>query len=91
MTVDNAYGMADLTELLERAAKAKCISTIDLASAYWQVTMSPESKLLTSFRTRRSLFQCNVIPQGLKNIRNIRMHVDERNSTKSSMFLNFNF
>ena len=50
MTVDNAYGMADRTELIERAAKAKYVSTIDLASAYSQVAMSPESKLLTSFR-----------------------------------------
>ena len=35
MTVDNAYEMADLTKLIERAAKAKYVSTIDLASAYW--------------------------------------------------------
>ena len=62
MTVDNAYGMADLTELIERAAKAKYVSTTDLASSYWQVPMSPESKLLTSFRTRRGLFQWNVMP-----------------------------
>ena len=66
MTVDNAYEMADLTKLNERAAKAKYVSTIDLASAYWQVPMSSESKLLTSFRTRRGLFQWNVMPQGLK-------------------------
>ena len=44
ITVDNAYGMADLTELIERAAKVKHVSTIDLASACWQVPMSPESK-----------------------------------------------
>ena len=34
MTVYYAYGMADLTELVERAANAKYVSTIDLASAY---------------------------------------------------------
>ena len=34
LTVDNAYEMADLTELIERAAKAKYVLTIDLASAY---------------------------------------------------------
>ena len=44
MTADNAYGMAHLTELIERAAKTKYLSTIDLASAYWQVPMSLESK-----------------------------------------------
>ena len=57
MTVDNAYGIVDLTELIERAAKAKYVSTIDLASAYYQVSMRPESKSLTSFRTRRGLFK----------------------------------
>ena len=62
MTVDNAYRMADLTELIERAAKAKYASTIYLASAYWQVAMSPESKLLTSYRIKRCLFQWNVMP-----------------------------
>ena len=56
MRVDNAYGMADLKELIERAAKAY-VSTIDLPSAYWQVAMSEESKMLTSFRTRRGLSQ----------------------------------
>ena len=39
MTVDNAYGMADLTELIERAAKAKYVSTIDLTSAYWRANL----------------------------------------------------
>ena len=52
----------DLMELIERAAKAKYVSTIDLASAYWQVPMSSESKSLTIFRTRWGLFQWNVMP-----------------------------
>ena len=46
MTVDNLYGMADITELIQGAAKAKLVATIDLASANWQVAMSPERKLL---------------------------------------------
>ena len=67
MTVDNAYEMSDLTEFIKRAAKAKYVSTIDFASAYWQVAMSHERKMLTSFRIRRGLFQWNVMPQGLEN------------------------
>ena len=55
MTLNNAYGMAELTELIERAAKAKYVSTINLASDYWHVAMSHASKMLTSFRTRRGL------------------------------------
>ena len=55
MTVDNAYGTADLMELIQSAATAKYVSTIELASAYWQVPVGTKSKLLTSFRTRRGL------------------------------------
>ena len=57
MTVDSAYGMVDLTELIKRATHAKYVlSTIDLASAYRQVPMSSECKLLTSCRPRLVLF-----------------------------------
>ena len=36
MPVDNAYVMADqITKIIERAAKAKYVLTIGLASAYW--------------------------------------------------------
>ena len=69
MAIDNAYGMTDLTAMIERAAKAKHVSTINLASAYWQVAMSHESKMLTSLRTRRGLFQWNVVPQDFKSSR----------------------
>ena len=62
MTANNVYGMADLTELIETVAKVKYASAIDLASTYWQVAMSPESKLLTSLRTGRGLLQWNVMP-----------------------------
>ena len=63
MTVDNAYGMADPTELIDRTTKAKYVSTIDLAPAYWQVPMSPKRKLLTNFRTRRGLFSGMLCPR----------------------------
>ena len=59
--------MTDLTELFENAARAKYVSTIDLASAYSQVAMSDESKMLTSFRIRRGLFQWNIMSQRLKS------------------------
>ena len=64
MTVDNDYGMADLTELIERAAKANYVSIIDVSSAYWQVAMRPESKLLT----QTGSFQWNVNAPGFKKL-----------------------
>ena len=44
-------------------------STMDLASGYWQVAMSPEAKRNAAFVTNEGLFQFRVIPFGLCNAR----------------------
>ena len=42
-------------------------STIDLAGAFWQVEMNPQSKHKTAFSTGDGLYQWKVMPMGLKN------------------------
>ena len=42
-------------------------NTLDLASGYWQVAMSPESKDKTAFITHEELEEFNVIPFELCN------------------------
>ena len=42
-------------------------STLDLASGYWQVSLSPDARCKTAFATHSGLFQFRVIPFGLCN------------------------
>ena len=41
--------------------------TLDLASGYWQVQMSPEDEEKTAFSTPYGLFEFNVMPFGFTN------------------------
>ena len=48
--------------------KSKYLSTLDLASGYWQVSMSAELVEKTAFATHSGLYKFVVMPFGLCNI-----------------------
>ena len=43
-------------------------STLDLASGYWQVSLSREARVKTAFATHSGMFQFKVMPFGLCNV-----------------------
>ena len=45
---------------------AKIITTLDLASGYWQVLLDPEDREKTAFSTQKGHFQFVTMPMGLK-------------------------
>lgn len=67
VTKTDSYPMPRIDELLHLAKKSLYISTIDLRSGYWQVSVKPEDRDKTSFTTPFGTFRFKRMPFGLKN------------------------
>ena len=61
-TVKDAYLLPRIDDTLDMLAGKKWFSTLDLASGYWQVSLSPASRCKTAFATHSGLFQFRVMP-----------------------------
>ena len=66
-TVKDANPLPQIDDTLDMLAGKRWFSTLDLASGYWQVSLSPEARCKTAFATHSSLFQFRVMPFGLCN------------------------
>ena len=63
----DAYPLPRVEDALDYLNGAKWFSTLDLASAYWQVAMDPDSVDKTAFATHIGLYEWLVMPFGLSN------------------------
>ena len=66
-TAKDAYPLPRIDDTLDMLAGKRWFSTLDLASGYWQVSLSPEARCKTAFATHSGLFQFRVMPFGLCN------------------------
>ena len=66
-TGKDAYPLPRIDDTLDMLAGKQWFSTLDLASGYWQVSVSPEARCKTAFATHSGLFQFKVMPFGLCN------------------------
>ena len=67
LTTKDAYPLPRIDDSLQLLGNQQWFSTMDLASGYWQVAMSPEAKRKAAFATNEGLFQFRVMPFGLCN------------------------
>ena len=67
VTVKDAYPLPRIDDTLDMLAGKQWFSTLDLASGYWQVSLSQEARVKTAFATHSGLFQFRVMPFGLCN------------------------
>lgn len=56
-----------MDDCLDMLSGMKYFSTLDMASGYWQVAMSPESKEKTAFITHEGLYEFCMMPFRLSN------------------------
>lgn len=63
----DAYPMPRIEEVFESIGSAKIVTTLDLASGYWQIPLAPGSREKTAFATPFGLFEFEVMPFGLHN------------------------
>lgn len=67
VTESDAYPMPNLNDMIRNMRGAKTFSVLDLKSGYFQVSLNPNSRKYSAFRTRKGLYQFRVLPFGLKN------------------------
>ena len=67
LATKDAYPLPRIDDTLRLLGNQPWFSTMDLASGYWQVAMSPDAKRKAAFVTNEGLFQFRVMPFGLSN------------------------
>ena len=67
VTVKDPYRLPRIDDNLYMLAGKKWFSTMDIASGYWQVSLSQDARAKIAFATHSGLFQFQVTPFGLCN------------------------
>lgn len=67
ITRKDSYPIPRMDDSLDSLGGAKYFSTLDLASGYWQIPVTPEDVPKTAFNTPFGLFECLTMPFGLCN------------------------
>ena len=67
ITKTDSYPLPRVDDCIDRIGTAKYISKLDLLKGYWQVGLTPRAQAASAFVTKDGLFECKVMPFGMKN------------------------
>ena len=63
----DCFPLPRVEDCIDRVGSAKFISKFDLLKGYWQVGLTPKARGISAFVTGDGLFECKVMPFGMKN------------------------
>ena len=67
ITKTDSYPLPRVDDCVDRIGNAQFISKFDLLKGYWQVPLTERAKEISAFITHNGLYQCSVMPFGMKN------------------------
>jgi hypothetical protein len=67
VTKTDSFPIPRIDDCIDTIGQAKFVTKFDLLKGYWQVPLSPQAKPISVFVTPDGLYQCIVMPFGMKN------------------------
>ena len=78
ITKADTFPLPRIDDLLDQLGNSRYFSTLDLASGFWQIRLSPSSVEKTAFAVPQGLFEFRVMPFGLTNAPAVFQRLMER-------------
>ncbi|XP_072182172.1 uncharacterized protein [Diadema setosum] len=67
ITKTDSFPLPLIEECIDRVGSAEYVSKLDLMKGYWQVPLDKDAREISAFVTPSGLYQCRVMPFGMKN------------------------
>ena len=67
VTKTDSFPIPRIDDCIDKIGNAKYVTKFDLLKGYWQVPLTNRAKEISAFVTPDGLYQCNVMPFGMKN------------------------
>jgi len=67
ITIKDAHSLSFIDKSFLQFYGARFFMTVDLKSGYWQISLTSQAKLKTTFSTRKGHYHWKVLPFGLTN------------------------
>jgi hypothetical protein len=67
ITKRDVYPLPRIDDIIDKLARSKYFSTLDLKAGYWQIPIDEQDKKKTAFVTTDGLYEFNILPFGLSS------------------------